>query len=89
METRLAVCDGVTLPSWAAPPLLKIMVVRAFETISFHRTLTEYSEALNDNGLVIKRLLEPKPTEAGMEKLPYLKTCLRIPHSLAFETVKL
>jgi SAM-dependent methyltransferase len=59
-----------------------------FVTLSFHRTLTEYSQALYDAGLAISRMLEPKPTEKGMEALPVLKCCLRIPHSLAIETVK-
>jgi 2-polyprenyl-3-methyl-5-hydroxy-6-metoxy-1,4-benzoquinol methylase len=63
-------------------------LLRPFETTSFHRTLTDYSNALNKHGLLIRRLLEPKPTKKGQAKFPPLKQVLLIPHSLIFETVK-
>jgi len=59
-----------------------------FTSTSFHRTLTEYSEALNNAGFVISRIREPKPSEEGINKLPILKAHLRIPHSIAIEAVK-
>jgi hypothetical protein len=63
-------------------------LLRPFETTSFHRTLTDYSTALHKQGLVIKRLLEPKPTRKGPSKFPPLKQVLLRPHSIIFETVK-
>jgi len=63
-------------------------LLRPFETTSFHRTLTDYSNALNGHGLLIRRLLEPKPTKKGPAKFPSLKQVLLRPHSIIFETVK-
>jgi len=59
-----------------------------FNTTSFHRTLTDYSNTLNKHGLLIRRLLEPKPTKKGLAKYPPLKNVLLRPHSIIFETVK-
>lgn len=59
-----------------------------FETTSFHRTLTDYSDALNRHGLLIRRLLEPTPTKKGLAKYPPLKQVLLKPHSIIFETIK-
>ena len=36
-----------------------------FKTLSFHRTLSDYSEALYDAGFAISRMVEPRPTAAG------------------------
>ncbi len=63
-------------------------LAKPFTTIAYHRTLTEYSKALHDAGFLISRILEPKPTPNGMSRLPVLKGCLRIPHSIAIEAVK-
>ena len=43
-----------------------------FETTSFHRTLTYYSDTLYRHGLLIGRLLEPKPKKNGVGKFPPL-----------------
>lgn len=61
---------------------------RSFETTSFHRTLTDYSNALRKNGLLVRRLLEPKPTRKGPVKFSPLKQVFLRPHSIIFETVK-
>ena len=60
-----------------------------FRTIAIHRTLTEYSEALYNAKLMISRIKEPKPTKKGMDIYPLLKGCLRIPHSIVIECVKI
>ena len=60
-----------------------------FITVAFHRTLTEYSEALKEAGFHILRMLEPKPSKEALEKYPVLKGCERIPHSIAFEAMKI
>jgi len=75
---------GYTIP-WKMTRLLK-----HFETMSFHRTFTEYSEALCSAGLCIRRIVEPKPTKEGLEKYPeYFGKSLRIPDSIVFETIKI
>ena len=61
---------------------------RKFKTVSFHRTLTDYSLALADNGLVISRLVEPRPTLLAVRKHPSLKDELIKPQSIIFESVK-
>ena len=62
---------------------------KSFETTSFHRTLTDYSNMLYKHGFLIRRLVEPRPTENGLKKYPRLKQVLLIPHSLILETVTL
>ncbi|MFH0816294.1 MAG: class I SAM-dependent methyltransferase [Methanobacteriota archaeon] len=62
---------------------------RPFKTTSFHRTLTDYANALNDAGLHISRLDEPKPTIKGLrDHSAYFKGNLRIPHSIVIEAIK-
>ena len=63
-------------------------LIKPFETTSFHRSLTEYSDALFKHELLTRRLLEPKPTKKGPEKFPALKEVFIRPHSLIFETIK-
>jgi 2-polyprenyl-3-methyl-5-hydroxy-6-metoxy-1,4-benzoquinol methylase len=63
-------------------------LLRPFETTSFHRTLTDYSNVLHEHELLIRRLLEPKPTKKGPTKFPPLKQVLLRPHSITFETIK-
>jgi SAM-dependent methyltransferase len=69
-------------------PWRMMRLTEPFETIAFHRTLTQYSGALVNAGLLISRIIEPIPSVNGVEALPILRGCLRIPHSIAFETVK-
>lgn len=61
---------------------------KPFETTSYHRTLTDYSKTLYKCGLLITRLIEPKPTENGLAKFPPLKQVLLTPHSIIIEAVK-
>lgn len=63
-------------------------LLRPFVTTSFHRTLTDYSNTLHKHGLLIRRLLEPKPTKEGPAKFAPLKQVLIIPHSIIFETIR-
>lgn len=64
-------------------------LTQQFETTSFHRTLSDYAQALNQAGFVISRSNEPRPTKRGMEKHPLMKLSLRIPQSIVVEAVKL
>ncbi len=61
---------------------------KPFETTSYHRTLTDYSKTLYKHGLLIRRVIEPKPTENGLTKFPPLKQILLTPHSIIIETAK-
>ncbi|KYK36328.1 MAG: hypothetical protein AYK19_00880 [Theionarchaea archaeon DG-70-1] len=58
-----------------------------FKTTTFHRTLTDYADALYNAGLTILRLKEPKPTEKGLTKY-CMKENLRVPQSIVIEAVK-
>jgi SAM-dependent methyltransferase len=63
-------------------------IVKPFKTSSFHRTLTDYFQALHENGLLVSRLIEPKPTARGVLKYPSLRKHTRIPHSVILEAIK-
>lgn len=63
-------------------------LLKPFETTSFHRTLTDYSNVLHDNGFLIKLLVEPQPTRKGLKKHPPLKQVLLRPHSIIVECQK-
>jgi ubiquinone/menaquinone biosynthesis C-methylase UbiE len=60
-----------------------------FTTTAFHRTLTDYSNALYKNKLFISRFIEPKPTPRGLRKYPPLRKILLRPQSIVIESVKL
>ncbi len=59
-----------------------------FTTTSFHRTLTEYFDALYKAKLVVTRLVEPRPTRKALQNYPGLQNALEIPQSVVIETVK-
>ncbi len=61
---------------------------KKFKTVSFHRTLTDYSLALAKNGFFISRLDEPRPTLDAVRKHPSLKDELIRPQSIIFESIK-
>jgi SAM-dependent methyltransferase len=61
----------------------------SFVTTGFHRSLSDYVNALTKHGLVIKRFDEPKPLEEGIKLHPPLKKHQRIPQSLVIEATKI
>jgi len=63
-------------------------LVKPFKTTSFHRTLTDYFRALCNSGLLVQRLVEPKPTRRGTSKHPQLRKHRKIPQSIIIEAVK-
>jgi len=63
-------------------------LAKPFKTTSFHRTLTDYFQALHKNGFVVTRLVEPKPTSKGAEKYPPLRKHMKIPHSIIIEAIR-
>jgi len=64
-------------------------LLKPFKTTSFHRTLTDYFDALYKNDLFVSRLVEPKPTERGVHKHPQLRENLVIPQSIVIESTKI
>lgn len=64
-------------------------LVRPFKTTSFHRTLTEYFQALYASKLFVSRLVEPRPTLKVVSKHPSLKKRLKIPQSIIIESIRL
>lgn len=63
-------------------------LMRPFVTTSFHRTLTDYVQSLFESGLLVRRLIEPKPTTKGALEHPKLRKHRKIPQSLIIEAVK-
>jgi 2-polyprenyl-3-methyl-5-hydroxy-6-metoxy-1,4-benzoquinol methylase len=59
-----------------------------FKTISFHRTLTDYVNAINKTCLYVSRLIEPKLTEKAYRKYPRLQEAFKKPQSVIIECVK-
>jgi len=63
-------------------------LTKHFKTVSFHRTLTDYSLALVRSGLFISRLVEPRPTREAVRKHRGLRDELIRPHSIIFGSIK-
>lgn len=63
-------------------------LVEPFKTTGFHRTLTDYSQTLYENGLLILRLVEPRPTSRAVSKHPSLRKVTKIPQSIIIEAIK-
>jgi len=63
-------------------------LIKPFRTTSFHRTLTDYFQALHKNGLLVSRLVEPRPTLKAISKHPSLRKVLKIPQSIIIEAIK-
>jgi SAM-dependent methyltransferase len=60
----------------------------SFVTTGFHRTLSDYINAMTKNDLVITKLDEPQPLEQGVKLAPNMKKHYRIPQSIAIEARK-
>jgi len=63
-------------------------LAKPFKTTSFHRTLSDYFQALHENGFLVTRLVEPKPTLRGVAKYPSLRKHTKIPHSITIEAIR-
>lgn len=64
-------------------------LAKPFKTTSFHRTLTDYFEALCSSRLFVSRLIEPRPTREGILKHAKLRKVLLIPQSIIIESIKI
>jgi hypothetical protein len=74
---------GRTTTDWNMKRLRK-----PFVTPHFRRTLTDYVDNWGRHGLCVVDLLEPKPTEEGLEVYPDFKRNLRVPQSIIFKVEK-
>jgi hypothetical protein len=59
-----------------------------FKTMSFHRSLTDYSLVLAKSGVLMLRLVEPRPTKEALRKNPNLRKVMVKPQLIVFEIVK-
>lgn len=59
-----------------------------FTTTQFHRTLSDYVNALGRNGLYVSRMEEPKPIRET-DIPPRMMKLFRIPHSILVEAIKM
>jgi 2-polyprenyl-3-methyl-5-hydroxy-6-metoxy-1,4-benzoquinol methylase len=58
-----------------------------WQTPSWHRTLSEWSALLAQAGFLIRRIHEPRPTRAQVERRPELEAGYRLPFYLVFDAV--
>ena len=63
-------------------------LAKPFRTVTSHRTITDYVDALYRNKLLVSRLVEPKPRREGLLKHPHLRRHLINPQSVIIESVK-
>jgi hypothetical protein len=75
--------NSVDKVKWNMERLLK-----PFETTSFHRTLTQYIDALYAVRLLVRRLVEAQPTLQAVEKCTLLTQFLTRSHTAIFECLK-
>ncbi|MDH5734054.1 MAG: class I SAM-dependent methyltransferase [Candidatus Bathyarchaeota archaeon] len=64
-------------------------LIKPFKTTSFHRTLTDYFDALSKSRLCVSKLVEPRPTPEGLQKHPQLREVLVIPQSIIIQATKI
>ena len=61
----------------------------SFMTTGFHRTLSDYVNALTKHGLVVTGLDEPQPLEEGVRVHAPMKKHYRVPQSMVIEATKI
>lgn len=61
----------------------------SFVTVGFHRTISDYVNALIKHGLIVTSFDEPKPLEKGVRVHPPMKKHYRVPQSLVIEATKI
>jgi len=63
-------------------------ISKPFKTVSFHKTLTDYFQALHKNGLLVSSLLEPRSTLKAASRHLSLVKRLKNPQSVIVEALK-
>lgn len=61
----------------------------SFVTTGFHRTLSDYVNALSNKALVVTRLDEPRPLDEGVRVHPPMSKHYRVPQSIVIEATKI
>jgi len=61
----------------------------SFKTTGFHRTLSDYVNALIKHGLAVTGLDEPQPLKEGVKVHPSMKKHDRVPQSIVIEATKI
>ena len=54
----------------------------------FHRTLTTYFISFRDAGFLVEDLVEPRPSEDVIRRIPGFKNDLRMSHFIVFRLSK-
>ena len=62
-------------------------LIAQWETPCWRRTLTEWTTITAGAGFLIRRLLEPRPSEEQITLRPELEDCFRLPYFLIFDLV--
>jgi 2-polyprenyl-3-methyl-5-hydroxy-6-metoxy-1,4-benzoquinol methylase len=73
---------GTAMCSWNMSRLLY-----TWETPCWRHTLSEWSAFFFSNGLLVRRMIEPRPTEDQIQLHPKLRDCARLPYFLIFDLV--
>jgi SAM-dependent methyltransferase len=63
-------------------------LTKHFRTTSFHRTLTDYFDALFRSRFLVKRLVEPQPKQTQLKRFPGLQDVQAMPQSVIIESIK-
>ncbi|MBV8763245.1 MAG: class I SAM-dependent methyltransferase [Deltaproteobacteria bacterium] len=63
-------------------------LVHHFATVQYRYTLEQWSRMIEDAGLVIARLREPRPSEAAIAKRPELADAARLPYFLIVDACR-
>ena len=63
-------------------------LAKPFRTTSFHRPLAAYFDALYKSKLSVKRLIEPQPRQAELNRFPGLQDVQVMPQSVIVESIK-
>lgn len=58
-------------------------LTRPFRTVQYRRTFEQWSRIIEDTGLVIDRLREPRPSDAAIARQPGLAGAARVPFLLS------
>jgi SAM-dependent methyltransferase len=58
---------------------------RRFRTVAYRYTLEQWSRMIEEAGLLIMRLREPRPTAEALAQQPALEDATRLPYVLVFE----
>lgn len=59
-----------------------------WSTVSYNFTISDWSAMIEDSGLLIQRICEPRPTKSQVKRHPELEACSRIPFFLVYKLLR-